>query len=90
MSVPLLVFFGAPALLVLDEPDASLDHAGEAILVEAIEAARREGAAILAVTHRRGLVAIADSVVRLENGTITPLRHGTAGSAVVEAAGGGA
>lgn len=80
--------FGAPVLLVLDEPDASLDHAGEAVLVEAIEAARQAGAAILAVTHRRGLVAIADSVLRLENGTITPVRHAAAGAAMAETAGG--
>jgi ATP-binding cassette subfamily C protein len=82
--------FGAPVLLVLDEPDASLDHAGEAVLVEAIEAARQAGAAILAVTHRRGLAAIADSVVRLENGTITPVRHAAPGAAMAEAGGGSA
>lgn len=62
--------FAAPSLLVLDEPDASLDHAGEAILVEALERARSDGAAILAVTHRRGLLAIADRVWRLEAGRL--------------------
>jgi ATP-binding cassette subfamily C protein len=61
---------GAPPVLVLDEPDASLDHAGEAILIEAMEVARRRGAAVLAVTHRRGLSAIADRVWRLENGRL--------------------
>lgn len=63
--------FGAPPVLVLDEPDASLDHAGETILIEALEAARRSGAAILAVTHRRGLLAIADQVWRIENGRLS-------------------
>jgi ATP-binding cassette subfamily C protein len=62
--------FGAPPVLVLDEPDSSLDHAGEAVLIEALEAARRRGAAILAVTHRRGLLAIADRVWRLEGGRL--------------------
>jgi ATP-binding cassette subfamily C protein len=62
--------FGAPPVLVLDEPDASLDHAGEAVLIEALEAARRRGAAILAVTHRRGILAIADRVWRLEGGRL--------------------
>jgi ATP-binding cassette subfamily C protein len=66
---------GSPALLVLDEPDASLDHAGEALLIEALEAARREGTAILAVTHRRGIAAIADHVWRLEAGRLSPAPH---------------
>jgi ATP-binding cassette subfamily C protein len=66
---------GSPALLVLDEPDASLDHAGEALLIEALEAARREGAAILAVTHRRGIAAIADHVWRLDGGRLSPAPH---------------
>jgi PrtD family type I secretion system ABC transporter len=65
----------SPAVLVLDEPDASLDHAGEVVLIEALEAARRDGAAILAVTHRRGLAAIADHVWRLEQGRLTPASH---------------
>lgn len=72
---------GAPPLLVLDEPDASLDHAGEAVLIEAIEEARRNGAAILAVTHRRGLLAIADDVWRLEAGLLSPLRRGAGAAA---------
>jgi len=62
--------FGAPRAFVLDEPDAALDHAGETILVEAIEALRHEGAAILVVSHRRRLIALADAVVRLEAGRI--------------------
>lgn len=67
--------YSSPTLLVLDEPDASLDHAGEVVLIEALEAARREGAAILAVTHRRGLAAIADHVWRLEHGRLTQAAH---------------
>ncbi|WP_291295581.1 type I secretion system permease/ATPase [Elioraea sp.] len=84
--------FGAPRLLVLDEPDASLDHAGEAVLVEVIEAARQSGAAILAVTHRRAMVAIADSVLRIESGTIVPVRRTAAddGVAMAQTAGDGA
>jgi ATP-binding cassette subfamily C protein len=66
--------FGSPPVLVLDEPDASLDHAGETALIEAIEGARRGGAAILAITHRRALLAIADAVLRLENGRLTAAR----------------
>ncbi|MCU0984044.1 MAG: ATP-binding cassette domain-containing protein [Acetobacteraceae bacterium] len=78
---------GAPPLLVLDEPDASLDHAGEAVLIEALEAARREGAAILAITHRRGLAAIADDVWRLDRGRLSPEPHrGLASTAVAREA----
>ncbi|TDG11458.1 ATP-binding cassette domain-containing protein, partial [Paracraurococcus ruber] len=57
--------FGDPPVLVLDEPDAGLDHAGEQVLAAALQAARARGAAILAVSHRAGLRGIADRVVEL-------------------------
>jgi len=44
-------FFGAPRLLVLDEPEAGLDAAAIALLHEAVAAARDGGAVILIVTH---------------------------------------
>lgn len=71
---------GEPPLLVLDEPDASLDHAGETILIEALEEARRRGAAILAVTHRRALAAMADAVWRLDGCSLSPVSARRAGA----------
>ncbi|WP_114377542.1 ATP-binding cassette domain-containing protein [Elioraea thermophila] len=61
--------FGDPPALVLDEPDAGLDHEGEQVPVSALVAARAR-AAILVVTHRRPLLCVADRVVRLAGGRL--------------------
>jgi ATP-binding cassette subfamily C protein len=60
--------YGAPRLLVLDEPDAALDAAGEAILLDALRAARAAGAAVVVATHRPRLAGIADQVLLLRDG----------------------
>jgi ATP-binding cassette subfamily C protein len=62
--------FGDPPVLVVDEADSALDQAGEAILGAALTAARARGAAVLAVTHRRSLLAQADRVLCIEDGTL--------------------
>jgi len=64
--------FGDPAVVVLDEPDASLDGGGEDHLVEAVTGAARLGAAVLLVTHRQRLLRAADRVVRVEAGCVVP------------------
>jgi ATP-binding cassette subfamily C protein len=65
--------FGDCLALVLDEPDAGLDHEGEAAMAQAIAAARARGAAVLVITHRRALLAVADRILRIAHGTIVPL-----------------
>ncbi|HET9815468.1 MAG TPA: type I secretion system permease/ATPase [Xanthobacteraceae bacterium] len=60
--------FRDPALLVLDEPNAFLDQAGEAALIAAIAGARLRGAAIIVIAHRRGLLESADRLLVLEEG----------------------
>lgn len=62
--------FGDCPVLVLDEPDAGLDHEGEAAMAAAIAAARQRGAAVLLVTHRRALLAVADRILRVAEGKI--------------------
>lgn len=62
--------FGDPPALLLDEPDAGLDHEGEQLLVSALVAAKARGAAILVVTHRRPLLGVADRAVRLAGGRL--------------------
>ncbi len=53
-------------LVVLDEPTAHLDAAGEAVVLEAVEAMRAAGRAVLLVAHRPSLVATADAVVAVQ------------------------
>lgn len=62
--------FGQPRLIVLDEPDASLDHEGEAALAGALRAALGWGAMVVAISHRGTLSGLADQVLRLEHGRV--------------------
>jgi ATP-binding cassette subfamily C protein len=60
--------YGQPRLLVLDEPNAFLDQAGEASLLVAVANARGRGATVIVIAHRRGLLAVADRLLVLEAG----------------------
>jgi ATP-binding cassette subfamily C protein len=62
--------FRTPRLLVLDEPDASLDHEGEEALVRAIDVARAAGAVVVVATHRPRLLARMDYTLTLRNGRV--------------------
>jgi PrtD family type I secretion system ABC transporter len=64
-------FYGDPAILVLDEPNAFLDAEGEIALVEAMRAARARGATVLLVAHRRSILEIVDQLLVLEGGRPT-------------------
>ena len=64
-------FYGDPALLVLDEPNAFLDAEGEAALVAAMMTARQRGATILIIAHRRSVLETADHLLVLEAGRPT-------------------
>jgi ATP-binding cassette subfamily C protein len=60
-----------PQLLVLDEATSALDYAAEEQVLERVLAARR-GATVLMVSHRPGIVRLADQVVRISGGRIIP------------------
>jgi ATP-binding cassette subfamily C protein len=62
--------FREPALLVLDEPNAFLDQAGEAALTAAIAGARARGAAVIVIAHRRGVLDCADRLLVLNEGRV--------------------
>jgi PrtD family type I secretion system ABC transporter len=61
--------FGAPRLVVLDEPNASLDHVGEDALVDAIGRLRARGTTVVLVAHRPSLLVHIDKVLVLRDGT---------------------
>ncbi|MFP3714669.1 thiol reductant ABC exporter subunit CydD [Puerhibacterium sp. TATVAM-FAB25] len=50
-------------LVVLDEPTAHLDAAGERVVLDAVRAWRDAGATVVVVAHRASLLALADQVV---------------------------
>ena len=60
--------YGVPTVLVLDEPNAFLDTAGEAALIEALTRARARGATVIVIAHRRSVIDVADELLVLEEG----------------------
>jgi PrtD family type I secretion system ABC transporter len=69
--------YGDPALLVLDEPNSSLDEDGSEALNRAITEVKARDGSIVIMTHRRAALSACDSILTLENGraiTHEPLR----------------
>ena len=62
--------FGVPSLLVLDEPNASLDAPGEQALSDAIKAMKDKGTTVIVIAHRPSLMAQVDKVVVLNEGRV--------------------
>src|SRR5689334_4938458 len=60
--------YGVPTVLVLDEPNAFLDNAGELALIGALTKARARGATVIVIAHRRSVVDVADELLLLEEG----------------------
>jgi len=60
--------FGQPRLVVLDEPDASLDAEGEEALRATLRALRAAGTTVVVVSHRTTLLAELDSLLVLKDG----------------------
>lgn len=63
-------FFGIPRLIVLDEPNASLDYAGERMLLDAIEQMKLANVTVVIITHRMGALAATDKIAIMEGGNV--------------------
>ena len=59
-----------PFMVVLDEPNASLDAEGDAALTQAIRGVRERGGIAIIVAHRPAALASVDLVMTLANGQI--------------------
>lgn len=62
--------YGAPKLLVLDEPDASLDQQAEALLHQTIQAQRDQGVTVILISHRPTWLKMADRLLIVANGEV--------------------
>ena len=60
--------YGDPALIVMDEPNANLDAAGEAALTAAIARLRKAGRTVVVIAHRRTVLASVNRVLVLKDG----------------------
>lgn len=61
--------YGDPFLVILDEPNAGLDKAGEIALTNAIRKVRSRGGIVIVVTHRLSAVAGVNLIGVLVNGS---------------------
>jgi PrtD family type I secretion system ABC transporter len=62
--------YGTPRLLVLDEPDASLDPEGDAALGAALAGAKERSCTTVVIAHRPNILARADKILVLRDGRI--------------------
>lgn len=62
--------YGDPVLVVLDEPNANLDEAGDAALINALRDLKARKRAVFIVTHRANLLTQTDAILVLTDGRI--------------------
>jgi len=62
--------YGNPALVVLDEPNANLDEAGELALSRTVQQLKSAGSTVVLVSHRQGAIALADRLLILNEGRV--------------------
>ena len=62
--------YGDPVLVVLDEPNANLDDVGEQALVRTVQGLKAAGRTVFLITHRPGVLAVADRILILRDGLV--------------------
>lgn len=63
-------FYGAPRLLVLDEPNANLDPEGEEALARALQNARLQSATVIIVAQRPSAIQNVDLLMVMREGQV--------------------
>ncbi len=63
--------YGRPFLVVLDEPNASLDAEGEAALTTTLLAVRERGGIVVIIAHRPNALTAVDMIAVIQNGRMT-------------------
>lgn len=62
--------YGNPALLVLDEPNANLDEAGDEALFAALKTLKNEKRTVFVISHRMNVLQLVDQVLVMEAGRL--------------------
>ena len=62
--------YGNPRLVILDEPNAFLDHDGELALSRAVTSLRQRGATVVIITQRTQILSLADRIMVMRDGAV--------------------
>jgi ABC-type protease/lipase transport system fused ATPase/permease subunit len=62
--------YGDPRLIIMDEPNASLDSEGEAALAQALMLMKQQRRTVVIITHKPNLLRYVDRVLVLGGGTV--------------------
>lgn len=62
--------YGDPRLVVLDEPNSSLDEDGERALLETLLDLKARGVTVVVITHRTSVLAAVDQILILQDGQV--------------------
>jgi ATP-binding cassette subfamily C exporter for protease/lipase len=62
--------YGWPKFVLLDEPNSSLDEAGEKSLLETLLELKRRGSTTIIITHRTSVLPAADKILILRDGQL--------------------
>jgi ATP-binding cassette subfamily C exporter for protease/lipase len=62
--------YGWPKFVLLDEPNSSLDEAGEKSLLETLLELKRRGSTTIIITHRRSVLPAADKILLMRDGQL--------------------
>ncbi|MBB3461418.1 type I secretion system permease/ATPase [Rhizobium sp. BK377] len=62
--------YGNPSLIVLDDPNSSLDYDGERMLFKAIERMKARGMTVIIITHRMGILPVTNKIAIMRDGML--------------------
>jgi ATP-binding cassette subfamily C exporter for protease/lipase len=60
--------YGMPKLIVLDEPNSSLDERGDLLFIELLKELKAAGSTVVIVTHKASPLAVVDKILFLNDG----------------------
>lgn len=62
--------YGKPRFVVLDEPNSSLDEAGEAALLNTLAQVKAGKATVIVISHRLNILSVSDKMMVLRDGAV--------------------